>query len=212
MNLPEPNILASHLRKPEGEVGVQVGEFMHKGNSNFYTQLPSLIAWKKNLNVLEIGMGAGLHVISLKQHFPEGKYTGLDYSSTMVEQAQKNNPSDEFICADVAQMPFADSSFDLVISINTVYFLPDPIKAFEQIYRVLKVGGTLCIGKRTLEDLNTLNHITQFGFNKVSAEQVQQWMKQVGFKNITSKVFQDPPIQGLQKPFQLHSEFVVGRK
>ena len=212
MNLPEPKELAAHLRKPTGETGIQVGEFMHKGNANFYHQLPALIHWKSNFKVLEIGMGSGLHVSQLKTNFPNGEYFGLDYSPTMVEQSKINNPNTTFYCTDAAELPFENNFLNVVISINTVYFLPDPIKVFEAIYNSLQIGGVFCVGKRTLEDLNTLNHITQFGFNKVSSEQVQEWMQNVGFKNISTSVFQDPPIQNLVKPFQLHSEFVIGFK
>jgi ubiquinone/menaquinone biosynthesis C-methylase UbiE len=212
MNLPEPKELAAHLRKPSGETGKRVGEFMHKGNANFYQQLPALIQWKIDAKVLEIGMGSGLHVQQLKTNFPNGEYLGLDYSETMVEQSKMNNPNTVFYCADAADLPFENNFLDVVLSINTVYFLPEPLKVFKAIYNSLKVGGVFCLGKRTLEDLNTLQHITQHGFRKISADEVSLLMQQAGFKNITVQVFQDPPIKNLEKPFQLHSEFVIGIK
>jgi SAM-dependent methyltransferase len=211
MNLPEPKELAAHLRKPDGETGKRVGEFMHKGNANFYQQLPALLAWKLDAKVLEIGMGSGLHVQQLKSNFPHGEYFGLDYSPTMVKESSINNPNTTFYCADAADLPF-DNHLDVVISINTVYFLPEPLKVFQAIYNSLKIGGVFCLGKRTLEDLNTLNHITQHGFRKISALEVSNLMQQAGFKNITTQIFKDPPIQNLEKPFQLHSEFVIGTK
>lgn len=212
MNLPEPKILAAHLRKPDGETGKQVGEFMHKGNANFYHQLPALVEWRSDFNVLEIGMGSGLHVAELKKNFPLGKYTGLDYSKTMVDQAKLNNPESVFIFGDAAEMNFDSNSLDVVISINTIYFLPNPLKVFKAIFNALKIGGTFCLGKRTLEDLETLNHITQFGFRKISAQEVISLMQEAGFKHITTQVFADAPIANLAKPFQLHSEFVIGEK
>jgi len=48
--------------------------------------------------------------------------------------------------ADVLKMPFADNFADLIVSRGTVFFWNQLHKAFGEIYRVLKAGGSACIG------------------------------------------------------------------
>lgn len=45
---------------------------------------------------------------------------------------------------DVGQLPFPDSSFDAVLSMNGFHAFPDKEKAFSEIYRVLKPGALFC--------------------------------------------------------------------
>jgi SAM-dependent methyltransferase len=45
-------------------------------------------------------------------------------------------------------LPFADGSFDRVLTINTVYFWPDLPTALTEVGRVLAAGGLLAIGIR----------------------------------------------------------------
>ena len=43
-------------------------------------------------------------------------------------------------------LPFADSQFDFVLMFTTICFLDDIETAFNEVYRVLKSGGSLIIG------------------------------------------------------------------
>lgn len=45
--------------------------------------------------------------------------------------------------ADVAAMPFADGSFDLVVSFTGLHCFPDPRRAIEEMVRVLAPGGAI---------------------------------------------------------------------
>lgn len=50
------------------------------------------------------------------------------------------------VCGDVHSLPFADESFDLIVSRGSVWFWQDHHKAFAEIYRVLAPGGQTYIG------------------------------------------------------------------
>ncbi|MEA4925670.1 MAG: class I SAM-dependent methyltransferase [Syntrophomonadaceae bacterium] len=73
--------------------------------------------------------------------------TCLDYSEDMLEQAKKrllyNSAGNIFFHqGDVGNMPFKDEMFDIVLSMNGFHVFPDKAKAFSEIYRVLKKGGS----------------------------------------------------------------------
>ena len=100
---------------------------------------------KENLNILDIGTGAGFFAILLSKF--GHKITGIDISSKMIEEAKKNakefNISAEFKKMNAQNLDFDDSVFDVVISRNLTWTLPDVMKAYREWYRVLKVGGIL---------------------------------------------------------------------
>ena len=45
---------------------------------------------------------------------------------------------------DVGKLPFADSAFDIVLSLNGFHAFPDKEAAYREVFRVLRPGGTFC--------------------------------------------------------------------
>lgn len=77
---------------------------------------------KSNHRYLDAGCGSGetSHRLSLRG----GEITGLDISDFFLKRARVKYPEVRFVKADLdGQLPFADGSFDGIISINTVYLL-----------------------------------------------------------------------------------------
>lgn len=97
-------------------------------------------------NVLEVGLGPGFLAIETALLSPELRITGLDISDTMIEIARKNvkeyglSERIEFKKGDASRMPFEDSVFSFVITSGSLHHWREPIKVFNEIYRVLKEG------------------------------------------------------------------------
>lgn len=106
---------------------------------------------RKGDSVLDLGSGAGNDCFVARALVGEnGKVTGLDFTDAMLEKARLNNekmgyPNVEFVKGDIENMPLPDSTFDVVISNCVLNLVPDKLKAFSQIFRVLKQGGHFCI-------------------------------------------------------------------
>jgi arsenite methyltransferase len=97
--------------------------------------------------VLDAGCGCGLDafVASLLVG-PKGRVVGLDLSNEMLEVSRnalaRSNPGNlGFEEGSVEQLPFADGSFDLVISNGVLNLALDKRAAFREIARVLRAGG-----------------------------------------------------------------------
>ena len=100
-------------------------------------------------SLLEAPVGTGVLTVPLYASLPEAAATCLDYSADMMENAKKraaamgvSNVS--FVQGDVGALPFADESFDVVLSLNGFHAFPDKEAAFRETFRVLKKGGTFC--------------------------------------------------------------------
>ena len=99
----------------------------------------------KPLKILDIGTGAGFFAILLSQQGHE--VTGIDMSGDMLHQAKQNvlaaGCHAEFVRMNAQELSFADAAFDVVISRNLTWTLPDVMQAYREWYRVLKKGGRL---------------------------------------------------------------------
>ena len=105
-----------------------------------YSRIPTQIDDKE---VLEIATGPGL----LAKHVSEysKNMIATDYSDGMIREAMKGEYPEnlKFEVADATALPYADSSFDVVLIANALHVMPDPQQALSEIDRVLRVDGIL---------------------------------------------------------------------
>jgi len=96
------------------------------------------------LRVLDAGCGPGHYSAALRER--GFHVTGIDGSAEMLAIAQASSPEVEFKSADLtAQLPFPDASFDYIVCIEVVRYLPDITQMLSQLARVLRPGGTCLI-------------------------------------------------------------------
>ena len=99
-------------------------------------------------DVLEVAPGPGHFAIELAKL---GGYqvTGLDISHTFVEIARKNageaGVNVEFRLGNASEMPFKDESFDFLLCRAAFKNFSQPVRALQEMYRVLKPGGRALI-------------------------------------------------------------------
>ena len=96
-------------------------------------------------DVLEVAPGPGFLAIELARS-GKVRVTGLDISKTFVEIARTNakeaGVTVDFNQGNASQMPFADSSFDVVVCRAAFKNFSQPIEALREMRRVLRPGGT----------------------------------------------------------------------
>lgn len=96
-------------------------------------------------DVLELGVGTG----ATFAHYPPTltSLTAIDISEAMLARAQQRARNLPFPVtlqrADFQTLPFADASFDTVVSSLALCGIPDPTLLFAEIKRVLRPGGQL---------------------------------------------------------------------
>jgi ubiquinone/menaquinone biosynthesis C-methylase UbiE len=96
--------------------------------------------------VLDAGCGTGalLHALSSKQ--PKLELAGLDLSPEMLDVARARlGDSVELRQGSMEAMPFADLSFDLVVSTSVFHYVRRPGEALADALRVLTPGGRILI-------------------------------------------------------------------
>src|SRR5688572_18200930 len=120
----ESKMLAQQLRKPNGEMGLQVGERMNHGNQYMNLNTIEALDLSPNNHVLEIGMGNGFFVKEIFRKYRDITYTGCDFSKLMVQESNRNNAElvqnkkASFHCVKADQLTLKDRTVDCIFTIN----------------------------------------------------------------------------------------------
>jgi arsenite methyltransferase len=108
--------------------------------------------------VLDLGSGAGTDSLIAAQMVGEqGSVTGIDMTAAMLARARAaaneiGLANVQFVEAEAERLPFADESFDVVISNGVIDLIPDKDAVFSELHRVLVPGGRMQIADVTIQN------------------------------------------------------------
>jgi ubiquinone/menaquinone biosynthesis C-methylase UbiE len=93
--------------------------------------------------ILETAAGTGVVTEALHRALPDAHIVATDLNQPMLDQAESRvrAPNIRYQQADAVDLPFEDSSFDLVVCQFGVMFFPDKVAANAEARRVLRDGG-----------------------------------------------------------------------
>ncbi len=96
--------------------------------------------------ILDLGCGTGIVARILRERLGgAATINGLDASPAMIAKARAVAPEIDFREGNAMALPFADQSFDLVLSQQMLQFVPDRAVALREARRVLVPGGRLLL-------------------------------------------------------------------
>lgn len=127
------------------------------------------------VTILDLGSATGATGRLLRRRFKRAHVVSLDLSRAMLGIARKNKPwfsRSAFVQGNAQQLPFADATFDLVVSNQLLPWEPEPQAIFEQVSRVLRKGGVFAfatLGPDSLREIerawatvDDLPHVNRF--------------------------------------------------
>jgi arsenite methyltransferase len=109
-------------------------------------------------HVLDLGSGAGTDsLVAALMVGPAGHVTGIDMTPEMLEKARRSASemgaeNVDFIESEAEALPFAEASFDVVISNGVIDLIPDKDAVFSELHRVLTPGGRIQIADVTIQN------------------------------------------------------------
>ncbi len=182
--------LLQNTRKPQGLLGRVMLFGMNKGHKPLADWGLSHLHLEADAHVLDVGCGGGANIAALLKHCPKGQVDGLDYSPESVAASKKKNSAAlgrrcTVLQGDVGAIPYAESSYDTVTAFETVYFWPDLPQAFSEILRVLKPGGRFLLVCEMGDPTDTTWTSRIDGMTVYSGEELNVYLKNAGFTNIT---------------------------
>jgi SAM-dependent methyltransferase len=103
--------------------------------------------------VLDVAAGNGNATLAAARRFAE--VTSTDYVPALLEKGRLRAQAEclgvQFQVADVEALPFADGSFDLVLSTFGAMFAPDHARTASEMLRVVRPGGRIGLANWTPE-------------------------------------------------------------
>jgi ubiquinone/menaquinone biosynthesis C-methylase UbiE len=149
---------------------------------------------------LDVATGGGHTALALAPHV--ARVVATDLTPEMLAAAREFHLSQgvtnvEYVPADAEALPFADASFDLVTCRIALHHFPDPVRAVQEMARVLKPGGkALLIDNHVPEDdaadtfINTLEKLrdpSHFRAHRLS--ELQAFFRQAGLAPTVVKTY-----------------------
>ena len=182
---------ASQCGNPRGAVGRIVAWAMNRVNKVMYHGIIETMKPSKGMKILDIGFGNG-YLEKLIYSKAKCSIYGIDISEDMVKSASKNNKKgiangDIYLSVgDCCNLAFEDNSFDIVTTMNTIYFWNNTIQGLQEIYRVLGHEGVFYNAVLTKESLDKMFY-TKNGFKKFEESEYVEMGQNAGFKKISFK-------------------------
>jgi SAM-dependent methyltransferase len=118
--------------------------------------------------VLDLGSGAGTDsLVAAQMVGADGHVTGIDMTAPMLAKAraaatEMGVANVEFVEGEAERLPFADASFDVVVSNGVIDLVPDKDAVFAELYRVLAPGARMQIADVTIQ-----NPVSEEGRRKI---------------------------------------------
>jgi ubiquinone/menaquinone biosynthesis C-methylase UbiE len=96
--------------------------------------------------VLDVACGTGKFLEILAQQPRRANLVGIDIVAAMLDEARKRMGRDATLLrCDASELPFADSTFQLIVSTNALHYFSEAEIALQEMRRVISSGGDLVI-------------------------------------------------------------------
>lgn len=139
------------------------------------------------MTVVDLGTGTGFVAAALARR--TRRVIGIDASPTMLTVARRNLRKQdiknvEFIAGAGEHLPIDSGSVDMVFGNMVLHHIPEPPRAFTEIFRVLKNGGSVILtdlDKHSYEWFRETMADYWLGFDR---QEVRKWMDDAGFDSV----------------------------
>lgn len=135
--------------------------------------------------ILELGCGNGLLWLKNIEAINETlSITLSDFSEGMLKSANENlnNPNIKYEIIDIQDIPYADNSFDIIISRHMLYHVADIDKALSEVRRVLKPGGKFYVSTNGMNHMGELEKLVN-EFNENIQVNLKKLPQKFGVEN-----------------------------
>ena len=129
-------------------------------------------------DVLELGCGPGLGLGHLAKS--ARRVVGGDFDQSLVDQANQYYQGRVEVCRlDAQELPYEGASFDVILLLEAIYYLPEPERFIAETRRVLRKGGIvfICSANRERPDFNA----SPFTYKYFAASELYSLLADAGF-------------------------------
>jgi SAM-dependent methyltransferase len=135
--------------------------------------------------ILDAGCGSGRNMVELARF---GAVTAIELSDTSVALARERDVG-EVISGSVLEMPFAEDSFDLAVSLDVIEHLEDDLAALRELRRTVAPGGALLITVPAYQWLWSGHDEINHHHRRYTRRTLQRVAEQAGWRQLRTTYF-----------------------
>jgi SAM-dependent methyltransferase len=174
------------------------GEGMERDHLPIVLPMLAQMGIRADENILDLGCGSGWLSKLIAGEVENGRVVGVDVSDEMVRLARRacaDLPNAMFVVGTAEEVPWQPNFFTRVVSVESSYYWPDPVKGISEIYRVLHEGGSAWILINYYRD-NIYCHqwgaLLPIPAKLFSAEEWAGMFRAAGFVDVATERIVDP--------------------
>ena len=157
----------------------------YRGRRTVIEEVLSGLELRPGARILDAGCGSGRNMIELARR---GTVTGLELSPTSVALARERDCG-EVVEGSLLDMPFADGSFDLAVSLDVIEHLEDDLGAMRELRRVVAPGGALLVTVPAYQWLWSGHDVINHHYRRYTRRSVQAVAEQAGWRQVRTTYF-----------------------
>jgi len=194
--MPLGRYMMSQFARPHGLLAGVFGAMMNGGNREVNLRSLEALEVEPGQRVLEVGFGGGGTLEILIQEKKCGYVGGLDASPEMVRAAEHKfapwiaEGRMAIRQGSAESIPSADAELDRVLSVNSIFYWPDPARGVREIRRVLRPGGLLVLGLRNKAATDKIG-IDRLGYWSPTEEEIKTLLLDAGFESVSTQSHSD---------------------
>ncbi len=135
--------------------------------------------------ILDAGCGSGRNMVELARY---GEVAGIELSHTSVELARARGVG-EVIEGSLLEMPFADASFELAVSLDVIEHLQDDHAALRELRRTVVPGGTLLLTVPAYQWLWSGHDLINHHHRRYTRRSLREVAEHAGWKQVRTTYF-----------------------
>ncbi|MCF7844220.1 MAG: Coenzyme F420 hydrogenase/dehydrogenase, beta subunit C-terminal domain [Kiritimatiellales bacterium] len=127
------------------EIYDSVNKGLNWAHSERFTTMQKFFPAGENLKVLNVWSRTGSAVKYIREKCPTAEIENLEVSAKFIDIAKNRFPQESFDQTDLHNLSCETESKDVIVSLETLEHVPDPLHFLLECHRVLKVGGKLIL-------------------------------------------------------------------
>jgi len=157
----------------------------YRGRRSVIEGLVSGLGLPPSVRILDAGCGSGRNMVELARH---GTVTGVELSETSACLA-RGRDAGEVVEGSVLEMPFADDSFDLAVSLDVIEHLEDDFGALRELRRTVTPGGALLVTVPAYQWLWSGHDVINHHYRRYTRRSLQRVAERAGWRQVRTTYF-----------------------
>jgi len=164
---------------------VEDRHWWYRGRRTVLEGVIARLALPEHARLLDAGCGSGRNMVELARH---GTVTGVELSQTSVEIARGRQVG-EVIAGSVLEMPFAENSFDLAVTLDVIEHLQDDLAVLRELRRVVAPGGSLLVTVPAYQWLWSGHDVINHHHRRYTRRSLRRVAERAGWRQVRTTYF-----------------------